>query len=176
MIRFILSLGLLVIGFQAFAQKGAQPDTMRRKGGIVIMSNANFVTIQASQSKITIDNEGGITIESAEDIQIETEGDFRVEANDISFNASGDIAFTAGGDIETEATNTEVHSRAQTTISADAGLELESSATVNIGGALIMIGGSGKMPAARVGDPVVPDPTTGASQIITGSNTVLIGG
>lgn len=175
MLRFMLILGLLVIGLQAFAQKVAQPDTIRRKGGIVIMSNANFVTIQANQSKITINNEGGIIIESAEDIQIETEGNFSIEATDISLNASGDIAFTAGGELNTEATNTEVHSRAQTTIAGDAGLELESNAVINIGGALIMIGGGG-MPAARVGDPVVTDPTSGLSKIVTGSATVLIGG
>ena len=114
-------------------------------------------------------------IESPEDLQIETEGDLAIEAENISLNANKDITFTAGGELKSEATNTEIHSRSQTSITAEAALDLESTATLNIGGALIMIGGGG-MPAARVGDPVVADPTTGSGSIVTGSPTVLIGG
>ncbi|MEM6347124.1 MAG: hypothetical protein AAF927_24760 [Bacteroidota bacterium] len=175
MLRFIITFGLLIFAFQAFAQRTVQPDTIRRKGGIVIMSNKKFVTIQANQSKITIDSEGGIVIESSEDIQIETHGDFTLEAENITLNASKDIAFTAGEELKSEATNTEIHSSAQTTITAEAGLDLESTATLNIGGALILIGGGG-MPAARMGDTVVTDPANGAASVVTGSPTVLIGG
>ncbi|MBC8488242.1 MAG: hypothetical protein H8D45_19615 [Bacteroidetes bacterium] len=163
------------------------------KDNVTISSSGSKITLQAYNTKITIDETGGITIESDNDINISADGNLYLTGDNVNITAQQDLDISVGGNMDVTASN-DIDVTASNNIDVNAGLSLDlscnlqlwlqsgltanirSNSILDLRAPLVKINGQiGARPAARVDDLVNCPPGGGIGIITTGSPTVLIG-
>lgn len=154
------------------------------KDNVTISSTGSKITLQAHNTKITIDETGGITIETDNDINITADGNLNLTADNVTLTSQNNFNIVTGGNF---AINTawaiDISSVLGTSITTTTNLKLQSGAKTDIlggsildlrAGAIRLNGQNDAMPAARVND-MVSCPPGGIGIIMTGSPSVFIG-
>jgi hypothetical protein len=119
---------------------------------------------------LTVQSGAGATIASDGDLSVQTSGDLALQSD-------GDMSLRSGGAYAVQAaTNIALGGGAVVTVQSGANTLIQSSAGLSLVGSQVRVNaGSTCPPAARGGDPVVVNTTSGAGSIVNGSATVCIG-